>query len=507
MTSITVYDGHATVGGNKIYVEEGGSGVLLDFGMNFARYGMYFDGFLSERPTRGIHDLLMLGLIPKLNIYRKDLLTPDVDVSHLPKPDIRAVVLSHPHMDHFGNIGLLDERIPLVASPIAAAVIKAMRDCSGAKFNTEATYFSPREREEEPRVLKIPRNSQLLAREYLCSERPSEGLVDFLCSVPGGKEVHTQGIRHHEEENLPFDLKHHPVDHSIYGSNAYVLSAEVDIAYTGDFRLHGMHANASRAFVRSASGASVLIIEGTRVSREHDFPESEAIVEDNCLKAIEECDGLVVANFSPRNFERLETFRSIAKRTGRMLVILPKEAYMLHALECCDGVCRMDGLGIYSELKGTRRKWETEVVYEMWEENYVDPMEISRNPGGYILCLSFFDIKHLLDIRPDGGLYVHSSSEAFTEEMKFDFVRLYNWLKLFGFDTCGFVMEKYHGVLRPVFIRGYHASGHASKEDIEWVIDRIDPDLIIPVHTESPQWFSENFENVVVPEAAEPISV
>jgi ribonuclease J len=29
----------------------------------------------------------------------------------------------------------------------------------------------------------------------------------------------------------------------------------------------------------------------------------------------------------------------------------------------------------------------------------------------------------------------------------------------------------------------YHASGHASGEDIAWVIEQIDPDYIMPIHT------------------------
>ena len=60
MTSITVYDGASTIGGNKIYVENGGPGVFLDFGLNFTKYGRFFQEFLTERTSRGIHDLIHL---------------------------------------------------------------------------------------------------------------------------------------------------------------------------------------------------------------------------------------------------------------------------------------------------------------------------------------------------------------------------------------------------------------------------------------------------------------
>jgi len=41
MTEITVYDGNDTIGGNKIYVEENGEGVFLDFGANLHNYDKY----------------------------------------------------------------------------------------------------------------------------------------------------------------------------------------------------------------------------------------------------------------------------------------------------------------------------------------------------------------------------------------------------------------------------------------------------------------------------------
>ena len=67
---ITVYDGADSIGGNKIHVLENNNGIFLDFGMNFAKYSLYYQDFIGERPARGIYDLWRLGLIPRLNIYR-----------------------------------------------------------------------------------------------------------------------------------------------------------------------------------------------------------------------------------------------------------------------------------------------------------------------------------------------------------------------------------------------------------------------------------------------------
>jgi len=39
MVSLTVYDGANGIGGNKLYLEENGKGVFLDFGKNFGKQG------------------------------------------------------------------------------------------------------------------------------------------------------------------------------------------------------------------------------------------------------------------------------------------------------------------------------------------------------------------------------------------------------------------------------------------------------------------------------------
>ena len=65
MTSITVYDGNNSIGGTKIYVEENGSGVFLDFGANFTEYDKFLDTYLQPRVPRVIYDYWELNFIPQ----------------------------------------------------------------------------------------------------------------------------------------------------------------------------------------------------------------------------------------------------------------------------------------------------------------------------------------------------------------------------------------------------------------------------------------------------------
>jgi len=108
-------------------------------------------------------------------------------------------------------------------------------------------------------------------------------------------------------------------------------------------------------------------------------------------------------------------------------------------------------------------------------------------------------MKHLLDIKPNGGTYIYSACEAFNEEMEIDFVRLWHWLERFKIKPVGFSVEKKDGgMYNPIFDKRFHASGHASREDITWVIDQIDPDHIVPIHAEARDWFNESFEKVLL---------
>jgi ribonuclease J len=502
MTKITVYDGTHTIGGNKIFVEENKKGVFLDFDMNFKKYNYFFQEYLKERSSRGIYDLIHLDLIPKLNIYRHDLMPPDLDMGIFPKLNIEAVLISHPHMDHFGNVGLLDPEIPILSTPTSFALMKGMADSSSLSLNLEAAFYSKKTKADCDFSIKSIKGAYK-TRNIVCTEEIPGALMDFLTTniknAPKKdgtlKPLESGDICDLTSNPCQFDIACYDVDHSIYGATGFLLTGETTVAYTGDFRLHGKNANKSKQFIQSAKDASVLIIEGTRTSRE-DTDESEEEVYENCLDIIQDAKGIVVADFSARNFERLEIFEEIGNKLHREIVIPAKQVYLLKALEQVNAVDRTSNIKVFDEYKAQNRKWEENFLIN--QVTYIEPKVIANAPEKYILCFSLYEVKHLLDIKPQNGTYIYSSSEAFQEESEFDFIRLNNWLKHLGFDIHGFEITQTEGKVRPTFTKGLHASGHASKSDLQWAIDTIDPEYIIPVHTENPAWFKENYDNVIL---------
>ena len=94
---------------------------------------------------------------------------------------------------------------------------------------------------------------------------------------------------------------------------------------------------------------------------------------------------------------------------------------------------------------------------------------------------------------------LYSASKAFSEEIKIDFVMLRHWLERFKISLPDFMRRKNGTKYNLIFYKRFHASGHASREDIASVIDQIDPDHVVPIHTETWYWFAESFENVILP--------
>lgn len=498
MPSITIFDGSATIGGSKIYLEDRGCGIILDFGINYRKMYDFYEEFLAPRSARGIHDLLHMRLIPQIANYRRDLIPEDMDLSKYPKLNIQAVFISHAHLDHAGHISLLDLDIPAIATPTTAAILKAMNDC-GTGFNVEAAYTVPREAsKDDARVLSTPhwKSGSYVGRSFFLAGDIEDSLNEFWQKCPNSRGLNAGELRSLDELG---GIRVWEVDHSIYGASACAIETSSGwVVYTGDIRAHGIFKDKTEKFIDEAKALSpqVLIIEGTRVGV--DEPHiSEHEVYENCLEATLEEKDLIVADFSPRNFERLDTFARIARESGREIVVLAKDAYLLDALKCAQCIDRMEELFIYKDLKARRDAYE-KIVHQKYEGKLVDPTDIASSPERYILCFSFWDIKHLLDIKPREGLYIYSSSEAYTEDQIIDFIRLNNWLERFNFKVRGFKIVEKNGKPIPEFERGFHASGHASSEEIIEIAEEIKPEIVIPVHTESPDIFKEKLGKVRV---------
>ena len=524
---VTVLDGASTVGGTKILVESGRGRVLLDFGTNYKRMGEFYEEYLHPRPSRGLTDLLAVGLLPRRRgFYRPDLFPtadfPDRD-DRFPGEAPQAVLLTHAHLDHCGAIGFLDPRIPVFATPATLATLRAVEESGKADVAQELAYYGERSARSDG-LLASDRRGHRVRRDFRLFGEPTSGLVEAL-RAPATKTGEMEGPDPTSAAPTPLvrdlGVEAVPVDHSLLGSAAFLLDVDgARIAYTGDVRFHGARGRETEAFLRALETRQpdVLLVEGTRLRRTASDPlptsPSEEDVRRNATQKVEEFAGrLVIADFGPRNIERLMTFREVAAQTHRQLVVTGKDAYLLRLLRLVDPTVPVDfGAGrmrIWEEPSvRTPPAWE-ERVEEAYPDAFIGPDEISQSPGRWILCFSFFDANDLVDLRraTPGGLWLYSSSEAHGEEQEFDFHRLQAWIAWAGLHQVGFRVDPATRALS--FEPGYHASGHATETELVDLVRRSGAKVIVPVHSETPARYQELLgaegARVRLPRAEEPL--
>jgi ribonuclease J len=279
----------------------------------------------------------------------------------------------------------------------------------------------------------------------------------------------------------------------------------------------------TRRFIAEAKALRprALICEGTRAgaARGQDEQMTEKEVGENVLQEVQATDGLVIADFGPRNVERLCTFLDVARATNRKLVVLAKDAFLLEKMRLAQTggpssevptVGDSPEMLIYRDLKATPAHWE-QTLRQRYASRLVTGPEIKASGGDFIVCFSFWDVKNLIDMEPRGGKYIYSSSESFSEEQDIDFRRLHNWLRHFEMEGKGLPYRDDATGERGLEHPGLHASGHATAGDLLELIQEIAPQTMVSIHTEGPGYFVERLKGsgieVIVPEYGERIEI
>ena len=518
MATLTFYGGINEIGGNKILLEDGGHALLLDFGFPYKRHKLFYEEYLKPRSGAGLLDPLTMGLLPPLEgIYREDLETAALWREFRGGPSYRkldcvdGILLSHAHLDHSGHISFLKNSIPVYSTAATAFIAKAIQDSGKSDFDQQVCYFN-RASFDCPTGWKqmafLSENAAKQQRQFCIADIAPDDLSanatqfwisGFWEKTPRQKGLASCALLSHSGYTL--NLRCFPVDHSIPGACAWAIETSSGwIIYSGDLRLHGKRAALTMRFVNEATALrpQVLILEGTNVRRPTNVAEHE--VYENALRAIANAKRLVIADFSPRDMDRLLTFLQIAKDTGRKLAVLPKDAYLLKTMRLLEqtvpDIAGDENIAIYQDTVASKNPslWVRNLFQE-YDGKTVLASDVSSSQGQFILCFSFFDLNELPSIHPKpGSLYLFSSSEPHDEEQEIDFRRLHNWLKHFELTSLGLPIEKNGEWQIPDEERGLHASGHACGTDLLNIAREINPGILIPVHSEQPSFYAEQLE-------------
>ncbi len=398
-------------------IEDEDSKIMLDFGMSLGDRARFFsEPFLSPRDEQG---LIQLGITPKLSGLYKGEQTPAAT----------AVILSHSHIDHSMCVSLLNRDIPVYCGETTKLILEATTGMRQGGFENNLSGIQ----------FKTFRTGDML---------------DF--GAIRVEPVH--------------------VDHSVPGSYGFLVhTSNGTIAYSGDFRAHGPRADMTLDFAVKARSREprVFLCEGTNLVRGDLRTESE--VSEKATRVVEDTKGLVLANFSTADTDRLRTFHEIAKNTDRVLAISLKQAYLLDALLKDSKLGTPDPIHdphivVYQKTKKTYYHWEQEIIQKASVKTSKD---VRSSQEKVILAATSYDMNEILEIRPGpAGAFINSSSEPFNEEMEIDHERFVNWLNYFGL---------------PLY--QIHSSGHIMPNELRQVVAQIAPSRLVPIHTEQPRLF------------------
>ncbi len=484
-SQITFYGGVHEIGGNKFLVEDKGTKIFLDFGMQMGKFGDYFAEFLNPRACNGMGDLFEFGLLPNLKgIYRQDY-CKHICFEDQKEPSVDAVLLTHAHMDHAAYIHFLRPEIPIYCSEATKLIIQGLQETGS---NEEYLIFK-----EHFQIYKNKKGEM------------SRG--------DGEKYQRARSISIFQNQKAfcidSIEIEPISIDHSLPGVTGMIIhTSKGSIGYTADIRYHGRRPRDTEKFVERCGNSDIdyLLCEGTRINES--FSQTENDVEKDVIKVVKDTNNLVICTYPTRDLDRLLSFYNAAKESNRDLVIDLKQAYILKLFQTSekwknifpkpdDKIIKIfiprKSWGLIGKDDITSYWTEKQLLqdYESWQREFIDHQnavnyrDISKDQRNYILYCSDYNLQQLIDVRPaEGSTYIRSQTEPFDDEMELKEERVKRWI--IHFNLISREEQWTHS----------HVSGHGSGDQIKKVIDGSKSKTLIPIHTEHEEYHKKWHPNV-----------
>src|SRR4030042_5291168 len=383
---LTIHRGAKEIGGSCIELQSDNSRILIDFGLPLVDENReQLDSRKIIKQTK--EDLLKNKILPNIQgLYANEF------------PLIDAILLSHPHQDHYGLLSFINQKIPVYMS-------------RGCKALIETSYYFGQTNYELKNVK----------------------------TVKPWRSFQTGNFR----------VTPYLVDHSGFDALAYLIESEGKrIFYSGDFRGHGRKKVLFENLLKHPpQNIDYLMLEGSMIGRDKGKYDTESDIETEMINLFRDNKKLFLVACSTQNIDRLISVYRACLKSKRIFVIDPYTAFVLDKLKIISAkIPQYDWNNIkiffvpntytkimakdknlfkfksakisYQEIQNMRNKVvvkdsymvrnifankkdlsDTELIYSMWD--------------GYLTEVRPFWEKHDIPI-----LKVHSSGHAYIEELK-----------------------------------------------------------------------------------------
>ena len=238
------------------------------------------------------------------------------------------------------------------------------------------------------------------------------------------------------------------IDHSACDSYMFLIEADGKrILHTGDFRLHGFRGKAIPKILDKLIGkVDVLIVEGTTLSRADETPVTELELQKKAEEYIARYKYVFVLCAST-NLERICALSKVVPQ-GKYFICDKYQYGLLDLMQKHWG----DYSPLYRNIKKTR--YGDNLLSSFREKGFLMMVRDNRN---FQKIISSFDSEQ--------SIILYSMWDGYRTKP--------------GSTIPAFLNLAGHW--EPL-----HTSGHASQKDIQMVIDKTNPNIIIPIHTDNP---------------------
>lgn len=401
-------------------------------------------GTCIQLSTQNTSILLDVGL--PLNNQSKT-----IDFSKIRKD---AILISHPHQDHYGHIKTIDSFTPVYIGEVGKKLIEATLMFLGKELPVNNFKF-------------------IMKDESFC-------IGDF-------------------------KITPYLVDHSAVDAFAFLIQVgNLRLFYSGDFRAHGRKSILfNRIIENPPSDIDVLFLEGTMMNRTNgDFPDEQS-VENKITEIIMNQKNISFIISSSQNIDRLVSAYRACLKTGKIFIIDLYTAWVLEQLKIISKnvpSLGWDKIRVYADFKHDqvlkKNKFVAGNFREYAYQYRIKKEEIHEDPSKYLYLskMSKFKLIDLFKVSDESHVNIIYSQ----------------WLGyLNGTNNECYGAEQMNSYKNDAKINFHytHTSGHATIDDLKTFADALNPKKIIPIHTEYKESYIEYVNNVCILDDGEVLKI